>query len=124
MATKILVVDDEITKLTPLVDALAKEGYEVDGVEDGITALNKIEKTKYDIVITDIRLPELDGIELLKRIREISKETEVIVITAYTSIDSAVSAMKAGAYDYISKPFSIEDILGKVKEISNKKITI
>lgn len=122
MATKILVVDDEITKLTPLVDTLVKEKYEVDGVEGGIDVLSKVEKTKYDIVITDIRLPGLDGIELLKKIKEISKDTEVIVITAYISIDSAVSAMKAGAYEYISKPFSIEDILGKVKEIEGNLI--
>jgi len=117
MKSRILVVDDEKIKLITLLDALSKEGYEVEGCEDGLTALNKLEESGFDIVVADLKLPKMDGMELLRRIKENYSGTEVIIMTAYGTIESAVSAMKMGAHDYITKPFPTEELLLKIKRL-------
>ena len=118
---KILVVDDEKIKLITLVDALKMENYDVDSCEDGRTALEKIKKQEYDIVITDLKLPEFDGMEILKEVKKNHPDTEVIIMTAYGTIESAVSAMKIGAHDYITKPFSTDELLLKVGRLVRYK---
>lgn len=117
MKNRILVVDDEKIKLITLLDALSKEGYEAEGAEDGMAALKKLEESRFDIVVADLKLPKMDGMELLKHVKEKYQDTEVIIMTAYGTIESAVSAMKIGAHDYLTKPFPTEELLLKVQRL-------
>jgi two-component system response regulator PilR (NtrC family) len=107
---KILVVDDERSMREFLGIMLAKEGYDVTQCPDGEAALRQAEEDIFDLAIMDIRMPKMDGIAVLERIKEITPETIVIMITAFASTDTAVRAMKKGAYDYITKPFKIDEI--------------
>jgi two-component system response regulator PilR (NtrC family) len=107
---KILVVDDERSMREFLGIMLAKEGYSVTQCPDGETALKQMEEDIFDLAIMDIRMPKMDGIAVLERIKETAPETVVIMITAFASTDTAVQAMKKGAYDYITKPFKIDEI--------------
>ncbi len=109
-AVKILVVDDEINMRNLFSIMLAKEGYDVDTAEDGAAAVSLLDTKIYDLVITDIMMPRMKGTQLLKKVKEVHPETVVIMITAYASTESAVEAMKEGAYDYITKPFNVEEI--------------
>ncbi|VAX34606.1 Response regulator of zinc sigma-54-dependent two-component system [hydrothermal vent metagenome] len=121
MSIKIFIAEDEEITLKHLMYALGNEGYTVSGAKDGLEAWQKIEKEHFDIVITDIKMPGLDGMSLLEKIKEKGMETDVIVITGFGSIDSAVEAMKKGAYDYITKPFNLDELLLRVRKICEKK---
>jgi len=107
---KILVVDDERSMREFLGIMLAKEGYSVCQCPDGETALRQVGEDIFDLAIVDIRMPKMDGMTVLERLQEIAPETIVIMITAFASTDTAVRAMKTGAYDYITKPFKIDEI--------------
>ncbi len=115
MKKKILVVDDEELMRITLRDSLIKEGYEVEVACDGEEGWEKFKKEYPVLVLTDLKLPGMDGIQLLEKIKSISSDTIVIVITGYGTIESAVQAMKLGAYDYICKPFILEDMVLLVK---------
>ncbi|MBI5212478.1 MAG: sigma-54-dependent Fis family transcriptional regulator, partial [Nitrospirae bacterium] len=115
MAERILIVEDEETLRTSLKRVLSKENYDVAGLGSAEDALEMLGKSAYDLVITDIILPGINGIELLRKIREKSHEQVVIVITAYGSIETAVEAIRAGAYDYVVKPIIHEEIKQIVK---------
>lgn len=114
----ILIVDDEEDILNVLKLILTKEGYQVDTALDGKQALQLFLKKPYDIVLTDLKMPEIDGMELLERIKEIRPETEVLIMTAYASVESAVLAMKKGAADYIVKPFLNEDVKMRIARVA------
>jgi DNA-binding NtrC family response regulator len=122
MVFKILIAEDEEITLKHLLSTLQKEGYEVTGFSNGRKAFERIEEEHFDVLIADIKMPGLTGIELLGKIKEKDLETEVIIITGYGSIDSAVEAMKKGAYDYITKPFDLDELLLKVGKIYEEKI--
>ena len=107
---KVLVVDDERGMREFLTIMLQKEGYDVTSAGSGKEALEYIAQKAYDIVITDVRMPNITGVDVLKTVKECSPETVVIIVTAYASTETAVEAMKQGAYDYITKPFKIEEI--------------
>ncbi|MBI4535936.1 MAG: sigma-54-dependent Fis family transcriptional regulator [Ignavibacteriae bacterium] len=100
----ILVVDDELIVRESLTKWFREDGFRVDAAENGAAALRKLQGNSWNIMLVDIKMPGMDGIELLQRIREITKEITVIIITAFASVDSAVKALKEGAYDYITKP--------------------
>lgn len=108
---KILVVEDEKIKRITLTDALLKEGYDVLAIDNPVEALNIFKEREFDVVITDIRLPHMDGLAFLKEIKALKPDTTAIVMTAYATVDTAIKAMKLGAYDYITKPFSSEELL-------------
>lgn len=122
MALRILVVEDEEITLNNILDTLREEGYSAEGTKDGYNALERLEKGQYDIVITDIKMPRMNGIELLEKVKEKNPDTEVIIITGYGSVSSAVEAMKKGAYDYITKPFDLDDLTIRVKKIEKMDI--
>ena len=122
MTFKILVAEDEEITLNNIIDALGEAGYAVYGVKGGIEAAQLVEKDHFDVLITDIKMPGLNGIELLSRIKNENPETEVIIITGFGSVGSAVEAMKKGAYDYITKPFDLDELTLKVKKIHEQKI--
>jgi DNA-binding NtrC family response regulator len=110
MAERLLIVEDEATLSESLQRVLSKDGYEVDAVNSAETALRNIEAVSYDLLITDITLPGIDGIELLRRIREKFPDQIIIIMTAYASIETAVGALRGGAYDYVIKPIIHEEI--------------
>jgi two-component system, NtrC family, response regulator PilR len=119
MSTKILVVDDELSMREFLAILLEGEGYQVDQAEGAEDALQLMAQGKYDLVVSDVSMPGLDGIQLLTRIKSLSPETAVLMITAYSTAEQAVEAMKLGAYDYIGKPFKVEEVkvlVGKALE--------
>ncbi len=117
---KILVADDEQSMREFLDIMLKKEGYKVTLASNGEEVIHLIENDLFDLVLLDIRMPKLDGITALKRIKAISPETIVIMITAYASADTAIKAMKEGAYDYITKPFKVDEIKLIVKNALEK----
>jgi two-component system response regulator PilR (NtrC family) len=118
---RILVVDDELSMREFLEIMLTKEGYQVRTAADGRKALALAEKELFDLAILDIRMPKMDGIETLVGLKEISPETVALMITAYASTDTAIQAMKQGAYDYITKPFKIEEIKMTIQKALEKK---
>lgn len=107
-ARPILVVDDEPSMRNALFEALTRQGHAVDLAENGEEALVKFKAHPYDMVITDVRMPKLDGMELLRELNRLSPQTPVLVISGYGTVESAVDAMREGAFDYILKPFSLE----------------
>jgi len=107
----ILVVDDEDSMRNRCVRLLQRNGYNVQGANDGEQALFLVKRSRFSLVVADIRMPGISGIELLERIKEMYPETEVVMITGYGTVDNAVEAMKLGAYDYITKPFDMERLL-------------
>ncbi len=118
---KILVVDDEIIVRESMRNWLSEEGYTVDVAENADECFKKLGEQEYDIIFLDIKMPETDGIEVLKRVKEIYPIIDVVMITAYASIDTAVQAMKIGAYDYLTKPFDPEYLSVLVKKIVSKR---
>jgi len=118
---RILVVEDEKSMRELLRILLEGEGYDVVSASDGLDGASYIERDIFDLVITDIKMPGLDGFELLKKIKDISPETLVIMVTAFGTSESAIEAMKLGAYDYINKPFNVDEIRLIVRKALEKK---
>jgi len=116
---KVLIVDDEALVRNFLVETLKRKHLDVSSAENGLKALALLKEHTYDLVITDMKMPDLTGIDLLHKIKEMSPHTLVVVVTAYGSVENAVEAMRLGAYNYLIKPFSpdtIEAILEKARE--------
>ena len=107
---KILVVDDEQSLRDVLSIMLKRAGYAVTSAMDGEEAIELLNKEIFDLVITDLRMPKIDGMEVLRAVKSASPETVVLIITAFASADSAVEAMKQGAYDYLTKPFQVDEV--------------
>jgi len=121
MAFKILVAEDEEITLNNIAETLQEEGYKITSSRNGADALQMIDSRHFDVLITDIKMPGMSGIELLDKVREHHPETEVIIITGFGSISSAVEAMKKGAIDYITKPFDLDELLLKVGKIFQQR---
>lgn len=117
MNHKILVVDDEEIIRDSLYYILEKEGYQVDKAENGKVAYDKIIANHFDLVITDIEMPVMKGTELLEKIKTLDFQTSVIIITAFGSLDTAISALRNGASDYILKPVEFDELLIKAKRL-------
>ncbi len=120
MKTRILIVDDELSMREFLTILLEREGYEMASAASAADALAHLEKGLFDLVISDVQMPGLNGIELLGRIKSSSPDTAVLMITAFSEAEQAVEAMKLGAYDYIAKPFKIEEVKQLVKNALEK----
>lgn len=117
---KLLIVDDELIALRNLTHVMEKEGYKVVGTQRGQNAIKLLEEERFDAVLTDLKMEKVDGMQILKRCRELSPDTEVIMITGYATIQSAIQAMKKGAYDYITKPFKLDEVRKVVGEAVEK----
>ena len=117
---KILIVEDEKVTLRNLEYILKKEGYEVIATTSGTNALKLLQENNFDLVLTDLKLEKVDGIEILEKCKKVSPDTEVIIITAYATISSAIESMKKGAFYYLPKPFKLEDVKKLVKEALEK----
>jgi DNA-binding NtrC family response regulator len=116
----ILVVEDELTQRTLLEGLLKKEGYKAMGAGDGKSALELVQNGPFEIILLDYKLPDMDGLAILKKVKEINPEIEVIMITAFGSIEHAVSALKAGAFEYLTKPIDLDDLLFKIKKVRER----
>ncbi len=106
----ILVVDDEEIVRSSLVDWLREDGYHAEAAENGFEALEKLKEKPWDIALVDLKMPKMDGLELMERMKKLKPDIQVIIITAYATVHTAVQAMKMGAYDYLVKPFNPEEI--------------
>lgn len=118
--SKILVIDDEKRMCDSIKVLLTNIGYDVDIAENGRVGIDKLKANRYDLVITDLMMPELDGFAVMKHIKGNCPRTLVIVITGYASVESAVRAIRSGAYDYILKPFDFEIIKISVERAWDK----
>ncbi len=118
---RILVVDDEKDICSALEFLLKRRGYQVDVANDGATALEMIRRNAYDLMVTDLKMEKMDGLELIRRSREISEDLITVMMTAYASVESAVEAMRLGASDYIVKPFVNEDVTITVRRLLEHK---
>ncbi len=119
--TAILVVDDELSMRQFLKILLEKEGYEIALAADGPSALEQARQRQFDLAISDIRMPGMNGLELLAELKNDCPELPVIMITAFASPEDAVTAMKNGAFDYITKPFNVEEIKGVIRSATARK---
>jgi CheY-like chemotaxis protein len=113
---RLLAVDDEAVVLDSFRKILVAAGYSIDTVESGREALGLVQKHKYDFVFTDLKMPEMDGLDVVKGVKHYSPESDVVVITGYASIESAVNAMKWGAMDYVQKPFTEDELVEFTKK--------
>lgn len=116
----VLIVDDESSIRSGFSEIL-KDNYNILTAENGTIALEIISEVKVDIVLLDILLPDIDGLDVLKKIKEINEEIEVIMVTGVKELDTVVKSMKLGAYDYINKPFNVDDICAKIERVLEKK---
>ncbi len=116
----ILIVEDEDTQRGLLEGLLNKEGYGAAGAGDGKTALQLVKEGTFEIVLLDYKLPDTDGLTILKSIKEMNPEIEVIMITAFGSIENAVTALKAGAFEYLTKPIDLDDLLFKIRKVQER----
>jgi len=119
MRARVLIVDDELNIRTALARILEKAGYEVTGAESGDLALRLLHETPFDLVVTDLKMVGASGMEVLRAVKQLQPETEVILLTAYGTIENAVEAIKLDAYDYLTKPVDPErlaHVVGKALE--------
>lgn len=118
---KILIIDDERPIRNTLKDILSYEDHDVDLAQDGFEGLDKINNGKYDIVLCDIKMPKMDGLEVLEKIMEKNREIPVVMISGHGTVDTAVEAIKKGAYDFIEKPLDLNRLLVVIKNATEKK---
>jgi two-component system NtrC family response regulator len=117
---RILIVDDEKVQLEILEGFLVKQGYEATAAEDGQRALEKFKNGSFDAVLTDYRMPGMDGIQLLREVRRLQPEAVVVIMTAYGTVGTAVAAMKEGAYDYLTKPIDLDELLLLIQRVERE----
>jgi len=123
MGSKILIVDDEKLMRISLETQLKKDGYQVKSVDNALDGLRMVKAEDYDVVVTDLRLPGMSGLDFLKEIKKHDPEVITVIMTAYGTLESAVSAIKEGAYDYIAKPFSTDELIVKLQRALHYKNT-
>ncbi len=118
---KIMIVDDELSVRQSLREWFLEDGFEVETATDGNAALQKMNAGPFDIIVIDLKMPGMDGISLQKRIREIDKSAAVVILTAYASVETAVEALKLGAFDYVTKPVDPDDLSNLVRNILHQR---
>lgn len=118
---KILIVDDDRNLRMVLKNELAEAGFDVHGADNGKKTIEMLKKDEYDVLILDLNMPNLSGIDVLKQIKNIEITTETIILTAHATVSRAVEAMKLGAYDFITKPFQIEELIAITEKACEKK---
>ena len=117
---RVLVADDERNLRELVVRELGRRGHEVDGVADGVTALERIAEGSYDVVVLDMKMPRKEGIEVLRELAATPESPQVLVMTGFQEVSTAVEAMKLGAYDYLTKPTKIEELDILVRKAAEK----
>ena len=117
---KILIIDDERSIRNSLKEILMDEGYDVDVAENGVQGCSMVEKEKYDVIFSDIKMPEMDGMEVLDRLTQMGVDAAIVMISGHGDIDSAVDCIKRGAFDFIQKPLDLNRILITIKNATDK----
>lgn len=120
---QILVMEDELSMAKGLEMVLTEGGYAVDLAMTGQSALDKFSQRPFDLLVADLRLPDMDGIEVIKEVKESRPETETIIVTGYPSVSSAVDSVKIGVFDYLRKPFTDDQLMGAVEGALKKRQT-
>ena len=118
---KILIVDDEQDVLETLPEVVRKWGHETFAAKNGVEALLALQQQNFDFIVTDVKMPEMDGMELLQKIQEFDKNVMVIFLTGYPSLDSAITAMRSGAYDYLVKPVNLDELKLRIERGLERK---
>ena len=118
---KILLVDDEVVFTANMSKLLARRGYKATAVNSGDAAIQALEKENFDVIVLDLKMPGMDGLSTLKEIKKLGLFTETLILTGHGSIDTALEAIKLGAYDYLTKPCGIDDLMGKIEAACQKK---
>lgn len=116
---KLLYVDDEETLRLLVQSQLSREGYEVETADDGDTGIEALKKKQYDIILLDIRMPRLNGVDVLKFIRQENVTSRVIMLTAVDDLGVAIESVKHGANDYLTKPYDLDTLLASIKRVSS-----
>ena len=119
--SRILLVDDEVVFTTNMGKLLTNRGYKVTAANSGNAAIQTLEKENFDVVVLDLKMPAMDGLATLKEIKKLGLFTETLILTGHGSIDTALEAIKLGAYDYLTKPCEIDDLVGKIEGAWQKK---
>ena len=119
--SRILLVDDEVVFTENMMQLLSSRGYRVTAVNSGDAAIRMLEMGHYDVVVLDLKMPGMDGITTLKEIKKLGLFTETLILTGHGSIDTALEAVKLGAYDYLSKPCEIDELVAKIEGAWEKK---
>lgn len=114
---RILVVDDEDTLRTVLSQELKSEGYDVETAADGLLALDAIKQNKFDLVLLDIKMPNMDGFEVLKYIKQNHQDLKIIMLTGFADLKNAIESKKLGAEDFVSKPYDLVDLLTTIERV-------
>ena len=121
LGAKILLVDDEVTFTENMAKLLNARGYRVTTANSGDEAIRMLEKENFDVVVLDLKMPGMDGLTTLKEIKKLDLFTETLILTGHGSIDSALEAVKLGAYDYLTKPCEIDELVAKIEGAWAKK---
>jgi DNA-binding NtrC family response regulator len=119
--SRVLLVDDETIFTKNMAKLLKFRGYEVTAVNSGDAAIRELEQNHFDVTVLDLKMPGMDGITTLKEIKKLGLFTETLILTGHGSIDTALEAMKLGAYDYLTKPCEIEELVTKIEAAWEKK---
>jgi len=115
--SSVLVVDDEDSLRTVLSNELSNEGYEVRNAADGDAAISELQKNQYDLVLLDIKMPRMNGFEVLKFIKEGHPKTKVVMLTGFADLKNAIESKKLGADDFVSKPYDLVDLLTTIERV-------
>lgn len=118
---KVLLVDDEVVFAENMSALLTTRGYRVTAVHNGQSAISALEEEDFDVVVLDLKMPGMDGIATMKEVKKLEIFTEILVLTGHGSIDTAMEAVKLGAYDYLTKPCEVEELVAKIEEARDKK---
>ena len=118
----ILIVDDEDDFRVTLVKRLLKRNFQVFGAESGQKALNLMEAMVFDVVVLDVKMPGMDGLETIREMKKKNPLTEVILLTGHASLESGIEGMKLGAFDYVMKPVNIDELLEKIRQAYERKV--
>lgn len=118
---KILLVDDEVMFTKNMAKLLTNRGYDVATANSGDEAIQALDQGKFDVMVLDLKMPGMDGIATLQEIQRLNLFTETLVLTGHGAIDTAMSAMKLGAYDYLTKPCEVDELVEKIEEVWKKK---
>lgn len=118
---KVLLVDDEVVFTENMSSLLTKRGYNVSIANNGASAIQTLAKENFDVVVLDLKMPGMDGIATLKEIKKLGLFTETLMLTGHGAVDTALEAVKIGAYDYLTKPCTIEELTEKIEEAREKK---
>jgi DNA-binding NtrC family response regulator len=121
IGSKILLVDDEVVFTNNMSKLLTNRGYQVKAVNSGDAAIGTLDEERFDVVVLDLKMPGMDGISTLIEIKKLGLFTETLILTGHGSIDSALEAIKLGAYDYLTKPCEIDELVAKIEGAWEKK---